>query len=143
MSWRRSSGSRRSSESSSASRVSRLTAGAWAAANWLLDATVLWLFLAAFGHRTSIPGLLVAYGLANVLAAVPISPGGLGVIETTLIVTLVGFDTPRAVASLGVAAYRLVQFWIPIPTGALAWASLAGGRRRDALSEMSEQSKAT
>ncbi len=77
------------------------TAAGWAAANWLLDATVLWLFIAAFGHRTSVPGLLVAYGLANVLAAIPLSPGGLGVIETTLIVTLVGFDTPRAAASLG------------------------------------------
>lgn len=112
----------------------------WAAANWLLDAAVLWLFIAAFGHRASIPGLLVAYGLANVLAAIPLSPGGLGVIETTLIVTLVGFGASRAEASLGVAAYRLVQFWLPIPAGAAAWATLAGGRRRDALSTMVDDS---
>lgn len=108
----------------------------WATLNWLLDAAVLWLFLAAFGHQTSVPGLLVAYGLANVLAAIPLSPGGLGVIETTLIVTLVGFGVPRAVAGLGVASYRLVQFWLPIPAGAAAWASLAGGRKRDALATM-------
>lgn len=119
------------------------TAVAWAAANWVLDATVLWLFLAAFGHQASIPGLLVAYGLANVLAAIPISPGGLGVIETTLIVTLVGFGAPRATASLGVAAYRLVQFWVPIPTGAAAWASLSGGGRRGALKTMEEASRAS
>ncbi|MDE0803516.1 MAG: lysylphosphatidylglycerol synthase transmembrane domain-containing protein [Acidimicrobiales bacterium] len=112
------------------------TAIGWAAANWLLDAAVLWLFIAAFGHRASIPGLLVAYGLANVLAAIPLSPGGLGVIETTLILTLIGFGTPRAAASLGVAAYRLVQFWLPIPAGAAAWATLAGGRKRDALAAM-------
>ena len=117
------------------------TAAGWAAANWLLDATVLWLFIAAFGHHTTIPGLLVAYGLANVLAAIPISPGGLGVIETTLIVTLVGFDTPRATASLGVAAYRLVQFWLPIPTGAAAWASLAGRRGGNVFASMSEESR--
>ncbi len=117
------------------------TAIGWAAANWLLDAAVLWLFLAAFGHQASIPGLLVAYGLANVLAAIPLSPGGLGVIETTLIVTLVGFGTPRAAASLGVAAYRIVQFWLPIPSGAVAWATLAGGRTRDALSAMVGDSK--
>ncbi len=112
---------------------------AWAAANWLLDAVVLWLFLAAFGHRVPIAGLLVAYGLANVLAAIPMSPGGLGIIETTLIVTLVGFGTPRAIASLGVASYRLIQFWLPIPAGAAAWASLTGGRRRDALTTMSTE----
>ncbi|MDE0805302.1 MAG: YbhN family protein [Acidimicrobiales bacterium] len=117
------------------------TAIGWAATNWLLDAAVLWLFIAAFGHQASIPGLLVAYGLANVLAAVPLSPGGLGVIETTLIVTLVGFGTPRATASLGVAAYRIVQFWLPIPAGAVAWATLAGGRKRDALPAMVNDSR--
>lgn len=116
------------------------TAIGWAAANWLLDAAVLWLFMSAFGHNASIPGLLVAYGLANVLAAIPLSPGGLGVIETTLIVALVGFGVPRATASLGVAAYRLVQFWLPIPLGAIAWVSLAGGRKRDAIPTMIEAS---
>lgn len=120
-----------------------LTASGWAAANWLLDAAVLWLFLAAFGHHSSIAGLLVAYGLANVLAAIPLSPGGLGVVETTLIVTLVGFGTPRAIASLGVASYRIIQFWLPIPAGAVAWASLRGGRRRDALAVMAAESRAT
>lgn len=111
----------------------------WAAANWLLDAAVLWLFLLAFGHQASIPGLLVAYGLANVLAAIPLSPGGLGIIETTLIVTLVGFGTPRATASLGVAGYRLVQFWAPIPTGFGAWASLAGKGTRHTVRAMASE----
>jgi uncharacterized protein (TIRG00374 family) len=117
------------------------TAVAWATANWLLDAAVLWVFVAAFGHRMSVPGLLVAYCLANVLAAIPISPGGLGIIETTLIVGLVGFGAPRAIASLGVASYRLIQFWAPIPAGAVAWASLRGGRRRDALAAMTDEAR--
>lgn len=108
----------------------------WATANWLLDVAVLWLFLAAFGHRAPLPGLLVAYGLANVLAAIPLSPGGLGIVETTLIVTLAGFGVPRAHASLGVSAYRLVQFWLPIPVGAAAWASLSGRRRRGAITDL-------
>jgi uncharacterized protein (TIRG00374 family) len=118
-----------------------ITAVGWATANWLFDAAVLWVFLAAFGHRMPIPGLLVAYCLANVLAAIPISPGGLGIIETTLVVGLVGFGAPRAVASLGVASYRLVQFWAPIPAGAVAWASLSGGRRRDALKTMTDEAR--
>ena len=99
-------------------------AAAWAAANWLLDAASLWVFVAAFGYRVSIVGLLVAFGLANVLAAIPITPGGLGVIEAVLTSTLVGFGTPATVAILGVATYRLLNFWLPIPLGALAYVSL-------------------
>lgn len=96
----------------------------WAAANWLLDAASLWVFIAAFGYRTSVDGLLVAYGLANVMAAVPITPGGLGIFEGVLTPTLVGFGVPADIAVLGVVGYRLVNFWLPIPAGGLAYLSL-------------------
>jgi uncharacterized protein (TIRG00374 family) len=99
----------------------------WAAANWLLDAASLWIFVLAFGHRLAPDGLLVAYGLANVLAAVPITPGGLGITEAALITLLVGFGTPRDVAVLAVVGYRLVNFWLPIPVGAAAYVSLQVG----------------
>ena len=65
---------------------------------------------------------LVAYGLANVLAVLPISPGGLGVVEAVLIPTLIGFGVPAAEAAVGVVAYRLISFWLPIPVGAVAYA---------------------
>ncbi|MGH9102164.1 MAG: lysylphosphatidylglycerol synthase transmembrane domain-containing protein, partial [Acidimicrobiales bacterium] len=53
----------------------------WAALNWLFDAASLWVFILAFGHVISPVDLLVAYGLANILAVIPITPGGLGVVE--------------------------------------------------------------
>ncbi|MCA1831400.1 MAG: YbhN family protein [Actinomycetota bacterium] len=96
----------------------------WATANWLLDAASLWVFLAAFGARLSVDGLLVAYGLANVLAAIPITPGGLGVVEGVLTPTLVGFGITRGIAILGVISWRLVNFWLPIPVGGAAYISL-------------------
>jgi uncharacterized protein (TIRG00374 family) len=96
----------------------------WAAANWLLDAASLWVFLAAFGHLSTPYGLLVAYGLANVMAVLPITPGGLGVVEGVLVPTLIGFGSPRGIAILGVITYRLVNFWLPIPVGGLAYVSL-------------------
>ena len=37
---------------------------------------------------------------------------------------LVGFGLTRSVATLGVLAWRLVNFWLPIPTGAIAYISL-------------------
>jgi uncharacterized protein (TIRG00374 family) len=97
---------------------------AWAAANWLLDAASLLVFVGAFGHWVNPDALLVSYGLANVLAAIPITPGGLGVVETVLTSTLVGFGTPRGIAILGVLGYRLFNFWAPIPIGGVTYLSL-------------------
>ena len=96
----------------------------WAGLNWLLDAACLWVFIWSFGHLVSPIDLLVAYGLANVLAAIPITPAGLGVVEGVLISTLVGFGVPHSQAILAVLSYRLVNFWIPIPIGGVAYASL-------------------
>jgi uncharacterized protein (TIRG00374 family) len=100
------------------------TAVLWSAAHWLLDAASLWVFLAAYGHLVRPDELFIAYGLAFVLAAIPITPGGLGVVETTLTVALVGFGTPASVAGLGVATYRLVSYWLPIPLGAASYLTL-------------------
>lgn len=109
------------------------TASGWAAANWLLDAASLWVFLFAFGHATPPVDLLVAYGLANVLAALPVTPSGLGIVEGTLVASLTAFHVPSATAVFGVLAYRLVQFWLPVPAGALSYLSLRGeGLRRSA-----------
>ncbi|MEZ5204649.1 MAG: YbhN family protein [Acidimicrobiales bacterium] len=106
----------------------------WAAANWLLDAAALWVFLRAFGTSLNPINLIVAYGVAGVLAAIPITPGGLGVVETALPSLLVGFGAPAGEALSAVLAWRLVQFWMPIPLGGLSYASLKlgplGRRRR-------------
>src|SRR5262249_20193067 len=63
----------------------------WAALQWLADAASLWIFLAALGMYTAPDGLLIAFGLANVSAAIPLTPGGLGVYEAVLTSSLVGF----------------------------------------------------
>jgi putative heme transporter len=96
----------------------------WATLNWLLDAGCLWVFLWSFGSVVSPIDLLVAYGLANVLAAIPLTPAGLGVVETVLITSLVGFGVPHSQAILAVLAYRLINFWLPIPLGGACYASL-------------------
>jgi putative heme transporter len=96
----------------------------WAAANWLLDAASLWVFVAAFGHVVSPLDLLCAYGLANILAAIPLTPAGLGVVELVLVSTITGFGPTTGEAVSAVLAYRAVNFWLPIPCGGLAYASL-------------------
>ncbi len=96
----------------------------WASLNWLLDAASLWCFVAAFGHLANPVELFAAYGIANVAGALPLTPGGLGVIDSITPLLLVGFGVTRSVATLGVLAWRMVNFWLPIPTGAVAYVSL-------------------
>lgn len=114
----------------------------WASANWLLDAASLWVFLLAFGHVTGVDALLVSYGLANVLAAIPITPGGLGVVEAVLTASLIGFGASHGQAVLGVIAWRLVNFWLPIPLGAAAYLTLhfePKGKRAAELRRVAER----
>jgi hypothetical protein len=46
------------------------------------------------------------------------------VVDSIAPLLLVSFGVTRNVATLGVLAWRLVNFWLPIPAGALAYASL-------------------
>jgi uncharacterized protein (TIRG00374 family) len=96
----------------------------WAAANWLLDAACLFVFVVALHGYVSPINLMVAYGLANILAVIPITPGGLGIIEGILIPALHGFGVPLAVAGPAVLGYRVVNFWLPIPAGGISYLTL-------------------
>ncbi|MCW2541743.1 MAG: hypothetical protein JWN95_3468 [Frankiales bacterium] len=98
---------------------------AWATMNWVFDALALWCSVRAFGHALGPVGLTVAYGLANVAAALPFTPGGLGIVEGILVPSLVAFETTRGIAILGVLTWRLFSFWIPIPVGLACYAPMA------------------
>ena len=112
----------------------------WASLNWLLDAASLWVFILAFDGSIEIDALLIAFGLANIFAVIPLTPGGLGIVEGVYIPTLVGFGLPRRVATLSVASYRLAQLWLPILLGGLFYLSLRVGpwsiERRDRLDRL-------
>ncbi len=99
----------------------------WGTLNWLLDAASLWVFLYAFGARLSLDGLLVSFGLANLFAAIPITPGGLGIVEGIYFPTLVAFGIPASTVAIAVPIYRLAQYWLPILIGALSYLSLRVG----------------
>src|SRR6267142_372935 len=91
----------------------------------LLDAAAsLWCFVAAFGRFVNPVELFAAYGIANVAGALPVTPGGLGVVDSVAPLLLVSFGVTRSVATLGVLGWRLVNFWLPIPVGAIAYVSL-------------------
>jgi uncharacterized protein (TIRG00374 family) len=119
----------------------------WAALNWILDAGCLYAFLAAFHAYVNPFELFAAWGIANVLAAIPITPGGLGFVESVAITLITSFGPTKEVSTLAVLGWRLVNFWLPIPIGAATYTSLRFGRgaglrvRRRALSAMVEEAK--
>jgi uncharacterized protein (TIRG00374 family) len=96
----------------------------FASANWLFDMASLFVFVGAFGRWVNPVALVIAYGVANIAAVIPLTPGGLGVVEATVSGILVGFGTPRTIAIWGVIGWRLVNFWLPIPVGGAAYLSL-------------------
>lgn len=64
------------------------------------------------------------WGLGNLLAIVPLTPGGLGIVEGVMIPALIGFDVPSSSALVGVLGWRLWQFWLPIPVAGICYLSL-------------------
>jgi uncharacterized protein (TIRG00374 family) len=96
----------------------------WATLNWILDAAVLWTFLAAYGDPVSPVPVLLAYCAANLAAVIPLTPGGIAVVEGIAISTLLGFDVDGQVAVLAVLSWRLLQFWAPVPLAGLCYLSL-------------------
>jgi putative heme transporter len=102
-----------------------------ALANWLLDCGCLALSFMAVGAPVPWKGLLLAYGAGQLAANLPITPGGLGVVEGSLTIALVAFGGATPSAVVAVLLYRVISFWLALPVGWGAWAWLAwAGRRR-------------
>jgi uncharacterized protein (TIRG00374 family) len=96
----------------------------FAAGNWLCDLLALDLVFVALHYQPGFGSLAVAYGAANVASAIPLTPGGLGVIEVTLVAITVGFGAPRPTAVLAVLGYRIANYWLPLIPGAIAYIRL-------------------
>jgi uncharacterized protein (TIRG00374 family) len=101
--------------------------GAWpqamatAAGRWIFDFLCLYSALLAVGSRPPLYVALLAYSAAQLLGQLPLTPGGLGVVEAGLTGTLALAGVAAAPAALAVLAYRLVSYWLPLPVGLVAW----------------------
>lgn len=97
---------------------------AYAAVNWLLDALCLVAAARACSLAVSWHTIAVAYLAAQVVRQVPLTPGGLGLIEASLVAGL-SLHGPSAVAAAAVLGYRLVSFWLILPVGLTAYLVLS------------------
>jgi uncharacterized protein (TIRG00374 family) len=72
--------------------------------------------------------LLAAFAFVRLISVVPITPGGLGVVELGMTAALVAAGGPEAQVVAAVLVFRLLTFVFPIPLGAvtfLMWRKVA------------------
>jgi uncharacterized protein (TIRG00374 family) len=82
-----------------------------------LDYAALLCALRATGARPNPSLVLLAYAATAVIALVPLTPGGLGIVEASLSGLLVLAKVPSSSAIIATLAYRLVTYWLPIIAG--------------------------
>jgi uncharacterized protein (TIRG00374 family) len=65
--------------------------------------------------------VLAAFSFVRLLSAIPITPGGVGVVELGLTATLVAAGGEEAQVVAAVLVFRLLTFALPIPVGAVSY----------------------
>ena len=87
----------------------------------LVNAAILLAALGAGSHpRPSL--ILVAYAVAGIVGMIPITPGGLGLVEASLTGLLVLAQVNSSQAVLATLTYRLASYWAPLAAGPIAYA---------------------
>jgi putative heme transporter len=102
----------------------------WSLGNWGFDCGALALSYLAIGGGVPWKGLLLAYGAGQLASNLPITPGGLGVVEGSLTVALVAYGGAQVSTVAAVILYRIISFWAFLPIGWVVWAALAAHDRR-------------
>jgi uncharacterized protein (TIRG00374 family) len=87
----------------------------------VFDYLCLLCVLRAVGSSASPSLVLLAYATAAVIALIPITPGGLGIVEAGLSGMLVLAGVSAADALIATLGYRLASYWLPLPTGFIAF----------------------
>lgn len=92
-----------------------------AVGNTAFDYLALLCALRAVGVAPRPSLVVLAYAAAELLAQIPLTPGGLGFVEAGLVgtLTLAGASGPAALSAT--LLYRLVSYWLPIPVGGAAY----------------------
>jgi uncharacterized membrane protein YbhN (UPF0104 family) len=93
--------------------------GLFAFANWPLDCGCLYASLQAMHASVPPQSILLTYTLAQLVASLPLLPGGGGTVEASLLLGFAAFHTSGSVLA-GVLLYRLICCWGLAPVGWLA-----------------------
>jgi uncharacterized membrane protein YbhN (UPF0104 family) len=108
-----------------------VVAGSFSIVNWLTDLLCLAAAARAFNLTVGLPTLATIYLGVQLVRQLPITPGGIGLIETGLLAGLLHAGASAGAAAAAVLTYRLMSCWLLIPLGGLAWLGLRAGASRD------------
>jgi uncharacterized membrane protein YbhN (UPF0104 family) len=100
-------------------------------AYWCGHMACLWAGLRAFEVRIGVASLVLAFATGYVASALPLPAGGAGGVDAAMAFSLHMVGVPLSAALLGVIAYRIFSFWLPIVPALIALPGL--GRLRDEL----------
>ncbi|MDE3095948.1 MAG: flippase-like domain-containing protein [Chloroflexota bacterium] len=106
----------------------RIGVALMSASAWLADAGCLYFALRAVGVHVGFEILLLAYSAGLISSALPLLPGGLGVVEAAVPATLSHYGVPLDAALAGTLAWRGIGLFLPALAGLFALASLRMGR---------------
>jgi len=87
----------------------------------LFDYLTLLFCLRATGSHPRPSLVLLAYAVTGIIGLVPITPGGLGIVEASLAGFLILAGVPGGDAVLATLAYRLASYWLPLAAGPIAY----------------------
>jgi len=110
--------------------ASSLTARDWAAgggyamANVAADVACLLAVAHALGLGLPVIAIVGAYLAVQIVRQLPITPGGIGLVEAGLLVALVTAGGRNTTAAAVVLIYRLLSCWLVAPVGLVAWIGL-------------------
>lgn len=106
----------------------------WTVAGHLNLYLLLVICLRAVGTERTVLGwaaVLAAFAFGRLVTAIPITPGGLGVMELGLVSALGAVGrAPEASLVAAVLLFRFLTFALPLPLGALSWIWWTGVRDR-------------
>lgn len=78
----------------------------------------------AFGHTPNLAIIAFAYAISLLLGWLTLAPAGIGTAEATLILIFLHFNIDAPVVLASVLVFRFMNFWLPIPSGAISYFSL-------------------
>jgi uncharacterized protein (TIRG00374 family) len=89
---------------------------------WVADAACLVASFFAMGAAVPWTTLLLAYCGAQLVSFMPITPGGVGLVEGSLALALVSGGAPGIHVLSAILLYRLISYWGTLPAGVAGYA---------------------
>jgi uncharacterized membrane protein YbhN (UPF0104 family) len=93
------------------------------------DIAVLWVCFKALGHTPPVASLVLAYQIGYLSNLIPI-PGGIGVLDGSLVGMFVLYGINDTLSTSATIVYHAISLWVPATWGTVAFLLLRRGRNQ-------------